>query len=100
MNLTQGLLTLKSIFYLIEPCEPYSQSACIAATLSINFEMGTIQNSKYEFAGDYENKGCYVYLSGDFKGLSFYGTGGTVEEMQQSLQNPKERPQGYDCNGE
>ena len=74
--------------------------ACIDATLSMNFEMGTIPNSGYEFAGDYEPKGCYVYLSGDFEGLSFYGTGGTVEEMQQSLQNPKSRPQGYDCNSE
>ena len=100
LELTQGLLILKSIFYFIEPCEPYSQSACIAATLSMNFEMGTIQNSEHEFAGDYENKGCYVYLDGVYKGLSFYGTGGTVEEMQQSLQNPEERPQGYDCNGE
>ena len=66
----------------------------------MSFEIGTISNSENEFAGDYETKGCYVYLSGDFEGLSFYGTGGTVEEMQQSLQNPKERPQGYDCNGE
>ena len=66
----------------------------------MNFEVGTIQNSEYEFAGDYEPKGCYVYLSGDFEGLSFYGTGGTVEEMQQLLQNPKGRPQGYDCNSE
>ena len=81
-------------------CEPYSQLACIVATLSMSFEMGTIPNSGYEFAGDYEPKGCYVYMSGDFEGLSFFGTGGTVEEMQQSLQNPKERPQGYDCNSE
>ena len=79
-----------------EPCEPYSQLACIAATLSMSFEMGTNPN----FAGDYETKGCYAYLDGEYKGLSFYGTGGTVEQMQQSVQNPKWRPQGYDCNGE
>ena len=46
--MTQGLLTLKSIFYLIEPCEPYSQSACIAAPLSIHFDMAPIQTSNYE----------------------------------------------------
>ena len=57
-------------------CEPYSQLACIDATLSMSFEIGTIANSGYEFAGDYEPKGCYVYLSGDFEGLTFYGTGG------------------------
>ena len=66
----------------------------------MNFEQATIATSGYEFAGNYGTKGCYVYLSGDFEGLSFYGTGGTVEEMQQSLQNLKERPQGYDCNSE
>ncbi len=90
----------KSFLFFTEPCEPYSQSACIAATLSMGFQTGTIQNSGYDFAGDYENKGCYVYLYGTFEGLSFYGKNGTVEQMQQSLQNPMQRPQGYDCNGE
>ena len=66
----------------------------------MGFQTGTIQNSGYDFAGDYVNKGCYVYLYGGFEGLSFYGTNGTVEQMQQSLQNPMQRPQGYDCNGE
>ena len=74
--------------------------ACIDATVLMNFEKATIANSGYEFTGDYLTKGCFVYLSGNYEGLSFYGTGGTVEEMQQSLQNPKERPQGYDCNSE
>ena len=74
--------------------------ACIDATVLMNFEMATIENSGYEFAGDYLSKGCFVYLSGNYEGLSFYGTGGTVEEMQQLLQNPKGRPQGYDCNSE
>ena len=58
--------------------------------------MGTNPN----FAGDYETKGCYAYLDGVYKGLSFYGTGGTVEQMQKLVKNPKWRPQGYDCNGE
>ena len=71
------------------------------AILSLSWlEMGTIPNSGYEFAGDYNPKGCFAYLSGDYKGLSYYGTGGTVEQMQQSVKNPKWRPQGYDCNGE
>jgi hypothetical protein len=92
----KGLLIQKGFFYFIEPCEPYSQLACSAATLSMSFEMGTNPN----FAGDYETKGCYAYLDGVYKGLSFYGTGGTVEQMQKSVKNPKWRPQGYDCNGE
>ena len=50
--------------------------ACMDATLSMSWlEMGTIPNSGYEFAGDYNPKGCFAYLSGDYKGLSFYGTG-------------------------
>ena len=91
-------------FYFIDPdqqCEPYSQMACMDAILSLSWlEMGTIPNSGYEFAGDYNPKGCFAYLSGNYKGLSYYGTGGTVEQMQQSLENPMWRPQGYDCNGE
>ena len=75
--------------------------ACMDATLSMSWlEMGTIPNSGYEFAGDYNPKGCFAYLSGDYKGLSYYGTGGTVEQMQESLLDPMWRPQGYDCNGE
>ena len=99
LELTRTFYT-KSFFYFIESCEPYSQLACYAATLSMSFEIGTISNSENEFTGDYETKGCYAYLSGNYKGLSFHGTGGTLEQMQQSLQNPKWRPKGYDCNGE
>ena len=48
------------------------------------------------FRLSYSNEGCYVYLSGSYKGLALYGTGGTVAQMQ--LPISELRPRGYDCN--
>ena len=59
-------------------CEPYSELACIVSTLSMGFQLATVSNSGNKFAGNYGTKGCRVYLSGKYKGLSFYGTGKTI----------------------
>jgi hypothetical protein len=80
-DLTANDLTeILKVYMLVCPtcsqwCEPYSELACIVSTLSMGFQLGTPSNSEHEFAGDYEIKGCSVYLSGYYKGLSFYGTG-------------------------
>ena len=46
-------------------------------------------------------KGCYGYPNGVFKGLVFYGLGGSEEDMQDQVTSMQGRirPQGYDCNG-
>ena len=38
-------------------CEPYSQEACISATQEIGYKMGNLENSAFEFAGNYSVKG-------------------------------------------
>ena len=49
------------------------------------------------FEGPYTWKGCYGYSGGHFNGRLYYGTGGTIEEMQETLASPRYRPIGYDC---
>ena len=41
------------------------------------------------------------YPNGVFKGLVFYGLGGSEEDMQDQVTSMQGRirPQGYDCNG-
>ena len=51
----------------------------------------------YNFEGTYTWKGCYAYSSGHLKGRIYYGTGGTTEEMQATIESPRYRPIGYDC---
>ena len=51
----------------------------------------------YSFEGTYTSKGCYAYSSGYFKGIIYYGTGGTTEEMKETLKSPRFRPIGFDC---
>ena len=38
-------------------CEPYSEAACITALQSIGYQTATMENSGYDFLGDYGNKG-------------------------------------------
>ena len=51
----------------------------------------------YSFSGDYATKGCYAYDSGNNANMAFYGTGGTDDEMKNTLASPQYRPKGYDC---
>ena len=72
------------------------------ACLSFHLSTTTKGLSKFDcprwnfFRLSYSNEGCYVYLSGSYKGLAFYGTGGTVAQMQLPISDL--RPRGYDCN--
>merc|ERR1712168_660037 len=79
-------------------CEPFSQAACIASAISIGYQIGTVKNSGYSFAGDFGTKGCYAYSTGEYMGLVFFGTGGSKEQMQDQVVEGKFRPNGYDCN--
>jgi len=81
-------------------CDPYSKEACMSAALSMGYKLGNLTNSGYNFSGIYATKGCYGYPNGVFKGLVFYGLGGSEEDMQDQVTNMQGRirPQGYDCN--
>ena len=84
-----------SVFYiLLEACVPYFEEACMDAAKRLDLDLG---GEGYTFVGDYSEVGCYAYASGMLKGLAFYGTGGTIQQMQEALTAPKYRPNGYDC---
>ena len=83
-------------FYLIsELCEPYSEQACLDAAKREGLKTGGLGAA---FSGNYDPKGCYAYRSGRFGGIAYFGTGGSIEEMQEkSLNSPRYRPKGFDC---
>ena len=82
-------------------CEPYTIKACRDAALSSGLKLGSASNA---FVGDEENdyfltRGCHAYSSGGSKGVAYYGTGGTTDEMKSLLLPEGDyRPVGYDCN--
>ena len=78
-------------------CVPYSEKACIVATIFNGYQIANYEKTGYNFEGPWSYKGCKVYTSGTYGGYAFYGTGGTVEEMQSPLADGL-RPEGYDCN--
>ena len=47
----------------------------------------------YEFVGNYGTKGLYSYHSGKYKGMAFYGRGGSTNEMTTQLDGNKYRPE-------
>ena len=53
----------------------------------------------YNFAGNYKTKGCYGYKkgSGKYGGISYYGNGGTIEQMKKPLSGSRYRPDNFDC---
>ena len=51
----------------------------------------------YSFVGDYSEVGCFSYRIGRFDGSVFYGTGGTIQQIQENVSGTKYRPKGYDC---
>jgi len=77
-------------------CEPYSKAACAQAAIVNHM---TIGGNGYDFAGDYSQKGCYTYKSGDYKNRVYYGLGGSYSEYWGELSGDKMRPPGYDCSG-
>jgi len=44
-----------------------------------------------EFAGDYGTKGLYTYTLGKYKGMAFFGRGGTAAEESAAVSAPKGR---------
>ena len=77
-------------------CVPYSEQACRDAANLLGLSLG---DGSYSFAGDYSTNGCYAYSAGANAGQAFYGTGGTTDQMKQSLSGNVYRPSGYDCKG-
>ena len=43
----------------------------------------------YDFAGNYDTKGCYGYTSGKYAGHYFFGTGGNDAQMTTPLPSSK-----------
>ena len=41
-------------------CVPYSELACISATLSMGFQLANVKNSGYDFLGNWGTKGLIV----------------------------------------
>jgi len=78
-----------------DDCEPYSKERCEEVANAMGFELG---GKGYEFAGDYNTKGCYGYEDGHYAKRMYYGEGGTEDEMKEIPDKPKIRPDGYDCN--
>ena len=77
-----------------EVCIPYSEKACLESITNLGLSQG---GNGYSFSGDYATKGCYARVSGSNANMAFYGTGGTDDEMKNTLASPQYRPKGYDC---
>ena len=73
-------------------CEPFSKSACEAVGRKMGWTFKSRSSRVYE-------KGCYAYTkaSGKYPNMIYYGTGGNDTENAATLNDPKFRPQGYDC---
>jgi len=87
-------------------CVPNSLEACRVAALAIHppLNLGCPENKcQYDMEGNYATKGCYSYKEGTYKGIVFYGTGGTEDKKPGHELSPDEksaskfRPEGYDC---
>ena len=80
-------------------CIPFSGQACINAGENLGLTAG---NGRYNFAGEYNIKGCYAYTEASgssYRGAYWYGTHGASPEIKASLdQSPTYyRPEGFDC---
>jgi hypothetical protein len=75
-------------------CIPFSRERCRNVSIANGLQLG---GADYKFTGGYSTKGCYAYSTGKYKGMSFFGTGGSLEQMKASVRSPKYRPTGYDA---
>ena len=77
---------------LVLPSQAFAQcnteDACEAEALAQSLQLG---GAGYDFAGSYGTKGCYSYDSGKYLGRAYFGTGGTVKEMEAVPRAPKYR---------
>ena len=65
-----------------------SEKACQDAAEAAGFQIG---GGGYAFAGSWSTKGCYMYNSGKYEGMAFFGTGGDAAAMSASVAEPKVR---------
>ena len=77
-------------------CNPYSQTACENAVKRLGLELG---GNGYKFADKHSTKGCYAYDDEKYKGMAYFGIGGSELDMKKALEKPMFRPRGYDCLG-
>merc|ERR1719336_2232536 len=77
-------------------CTPYTAEQCRAAAQLSGLDEG---GNGFEFEGDYTQKGCYAYSSGEHAGKAFYGLGGSYAEISNPITNRDDtyRPLGWDC---
>ena len=84
------------IISLTAPCEPYSEQACRDSATAQGLELG---GGGHPFKrSTYQVKGCFAYSSGEYAGMAFFGSGGTISKMQTALYSDGQyRPKNYDC---
>lgn len=65
---------------------PYLHSHTVEGAKQVATMLGLERGTNtYSFAGAYKTKGFYAYKYGKFAGISFFGTGGTDDEMKAPL---------------
>jgi hypothetical protein len=69
-----------------------TEEGCRASATELALKLG---GGGYAFAGTYATKGCYTYNSGNYQGMAFFGTGGSVADMEQIVSAPKQRVYEY-----
>ena len=67
-----------------------TESECKKVAKSLGLKLG---GGRYAFSGNYGVKGLYAYKRGRYSGMSFFGKGGTVEQMTRPINHQnKYRP--------
>jgi len=69
----------------------YDQESCAKAANSQGYEIGS---EKTCFAGDWNEKGCTAYTKGEWAGSAWWGTGGTQEQMAQTVSEEESNQEG------
>lgn len=70
------------------------QENCKKAALEMGLKLGGFG---FGFAGHYPTKGCYFYESGKYKGIAFYGIGGSEAQQSNPLTLPQKRVTSVQC---
>lgn len=66
-----------------------TEAACRTKAQELGLLLG---GGSSAFTGAFTTKGCYAYSSGSYSGRAFWGTGGSVNQMQAAVSPPKYRP--------
>ena len=77
-------------------CKPYTEDVCRFNVISAGLKLG---GGGYKFADNHATKGCYAYKTGSYKGMAFYGLGGSEKDISVGFSRDSSiyRPEGYDC---